>query len=150
MGSVLLFLSVLTVLKLVIGAPCSLIESLDISGGFVHENGSVFMNNVEFKRETWYELEVEGEMKRYGCPCIGRVCLWKCCGDRQAYLGRNCTDTDLGEVNPFSPPVFKGREPSAVLSQDTFFYMYGRPCEDLYVLDSSSSDELYLQEVSFP
>lgn len=142
------FLLVLAVAS-VYGQPCSTKESLDITHGELFGNGSVVCDGVEYVRSAWYEAEVNGTSSRMGCPCIGRLCVWKCCPEGQAYYGRQCEESALAVVNPFSPPVFRGAEPAAVAAHERFFFMSTPLCEDKYVVDSSSPyDEMYLQEVS--
>ncbi|CAG9786836.1 unnamed protein product [Diatraea saccharalis] len=63
------------------------------------------------------------------------------------YIGKECRDTDLGVVNPFSPPVFKGAAPINVTAHERFFYMHNRLCEERYIADTNfPSNELYLQQ----
>lgn len=127
--------------------PCSSVESVDISDGEVHQNGSVLLNGIEFTNRAWYEVDQNGTMVRFGCPCINRICMWKCCGPEQAFYNMSCTNSTLTEVNPFNPPLYSGKEPLAKQAQDTFFYMYGQTCEVRYLVDTNS-DQLFLQEVS--
>lgn len=128
--------------------PCTMLESLDITNGVKHQNGSVIHDGVEYKSGTWYKEEVQGSVIIYGCPCIGRTCIWKCCGSQQAFFNRACNETDLSAVNPFSPPVYKGRELQNITAYEHFFYFYGRPCNDSYIVDTAfDGEELFVQAV---
>uniref|UniRef100_A0A1E1WCB0 G-protein coupled receptors family 2 profile 2 domain-containing protein n=2 Tax=Pectinophora gossypiella TaxID=13191 RepID=A0A1E1WCB0_PECGO len=128
-------------------APCSTVESLDISTGELFENGTVIHNGIEYPSSAWYTVVEEGREVRFGCPCIGRTCLWKCCAEGHMYFNKSCTATDMEEVNPFRPTVFKGRDPLDVAADRHFFYMYNRPCTDRYLVDTlSSRDEVFVQE----
>lgn len=128
--------------------PCSRDESLNITNGVVFENGSVVHDGLEYPDGTWYVSDVDGSDVRFGCPCIGRLCLWKCCGIGQMFLNRTCGDADASEANPFNPPVFKGRELTQVVAYKHFFYMPRQSC-DMYAVDSNApNEEIYLQEVS--
>lgn len=128
--------------------PCSRLESLNITSGVEYSNGSVIYDEVEYAKENWYEVEEEGVTVRFGCPCVGRVCLWKCCGDGQAFFNKSCEATDYAVVNPFSPPVFKGKEAIDVTAKRSFFYMYSRLCDDRYLVDPSSpTEEIFIQQV---
>lgn len=128
--------------------PCSDIESLNITDGLQFPNGSIIYENVEYIEGTWYEKTVEDVMLKYGCPCIIRPCIWKCCDEGQAFFDRSCNFTDDESINPFSPQVFKGKWPVSVDADKHFFFMYGIPCGDRYLLDSSESGvEMFIQEV---
>lgn len=129
-------------------ALCPSIESLDISDGFVHDNGSVFMFGIEFTKQSWYDVVENETTVRFGCPCIERLCMWKCCEVKQAFYNLSCENSSLAEVDPFSPQMYKGQEPSAVLARNTFFYMHGTPCVERYLVDTGVGEQLFLQEVS--
>lgn len=129
------------------GQPCTTKESLNITNGELFENGSVIFEGLEYPSSVWYEVTEDGVISRMGCPCVGRVCVWKCCPAGQAYYNRQCKESELEVVNPFSPPLFKGVNPVNGTAQ--FFYMNNRLCEDRYMVDSSSPyEEMYIQEVS--
>lgn len=145
----LLFLIYTSLVTICTCKPCTNVESLDISGGVLHDNGSVVYDGFEYTSSTWYEVEEDERVIRYGCPCINRVCVYKCCGLGEAFFNTTCRETDLAEVNPFSPSVYKGKELSNLLAHEHFFYMYRRPCNDRYLVDTASGvEELYIQEVS--
>lgn len=129
--------------------PCTREESLNITSGVRFENGSIIYDGVEYIKTSWYEEEMaDGEVVTLGCPCIGRVCLWKCCGSGMMYLNRTCQDVDTSEVNPFSPTVYKEREPTNITGHEHFFYMYKLSC-DKYLVDSNTpGEEIYVQNVS--
>ncbi|CAK1580414.1 unnamed protein product [Parnassius mnemosyne] len=147
MKKVLVITHILFVIYFCNCTPCNRIESLNITNGVTFPNGSIIYDGVEYKRETWYELEEDGTTVRLGCPCIERVCLWKCCNKGQAFFNKSCADTDDSTVNPFSPPVYKGRDPLNVTSHSHYFYMYSRLCEDRYLLDTNSpTEEIFIQE----
>lgn len=154
MGSVLLqvYLTIALVFSYGNCDPCARVESLDISVGvIVTENGSMIHNGVEYGMGEWYEAEEDGVQKRFGCPCIRRTCLWKCCGGGEAFLNKTCNATEITEVNPFNPPVFEGQKQLNISAHEHFFYMYNQLCiEDRYLVDPSlSSEELYIQQVEF-
>jgi hypothetical protein len=129
--------------------PCSVKESLNVTSGELFFNGSVIYDGLEYPSSAWYETEEEGMVVRWGCPCIGRVCLWKCCPKGQMFFGRECYDTDFSGVNPFSPPVHKGDNPVNVTAHERFFFMHNRLCDDRYGVDTDSDNEhIYIQEVS--
>ncbi|XP_039753627.1 G-protein coupled receptor Mth2-like [Pararge aegeria] len=137
---------IITGLVCVNSTPCSRDESLNITTGITFENGSVLYDGLEYVDGTWYVLDIDGLDVRFGCPCIGRRCLWKCCGIGQMFLNRTCADVDVSEANPFNPPVFKGRDPVNVIAHLNFFYMPRQSCE-MYLVDSNSPvEEIYLQE----
>lgn len=128
--------------------PCLRVESIDVTSADVFANGSIVHDGIEYKKEVWYEVEEDGEKLRFGCPCIGRICLWRCCQPGEIFEDRNCTSSDLPEVNPFSPSVYNGRELTNVNAADHFFYMYNRLCEERYLVDTMlNNEELYIQEV---
>lgn len=135
-----------------VNCQCSPKESLNITDGEAFQNGSVFHDGVEYIRSSWYEVEEEGVVSRMGCPCIGRVCLWKCCPEGQALNDfRECQDSDsLGVENPFNPPVYKGADRVNVTAHERFFYMTNRLCDERYMVDTAAPNEkLYVQEVSY-
>ncbi|XP_072949346.1 G-protein coupled receptor Mth2-like [Epargyreus clarus] len=126
--------------------PCSRTESLNITSGVILPNGNVLYGGIEFSSDKWYEVEEDGVNVRFGCPCIGRICIWKCCNAREAFYNRSCTETDLPEVNPFSPAVYNGRNATNITAHQHFFYMHKLSCEK-YVVDSISPyEEIYIQE----
>lgn len=128
--------------------PCSRVESIDITSAEVFANGSIVHNGIEYSKSVWYEVEENGEKLRFGCPCIGRTCLWKCCNIGEMYVDRNCTNSDMPDVNPFSPAVYMGREKVNVVAVDHFFYMTNRPCIDRYIVDTLvGNEDLFIQEV---
>lgn len=122
---------------------------MNITSGVSFENGSIIYDGMEYIKTSWYEEEMaDGEVVTFGCPCIGRVCLWKCCGPGMMYVNRTCRDVDTSEVNPFSPTVYKERERTNITGHDHFFYMYELSC-DKYLVDSNTpGEEIYLQKVS--
>lgn len=144
MKSLLLLVQVLAVTQLGGCSLCSSVESLDITEGWVHSNGSILLYGIEFITGTWYEVVESNQTTRYGCPCIGRACMFKCCPAGQEYLNSVCVDSNSSD--PFSPQLFKEQEPSALKAEDTFFYLHGRACDDSYLADSGV-EELYIQEV---
>lgn len=149
MKLILFFVTQFLFLSQVICVPCPRVESVDISTGVVHPNGSMIHNNIEYASNTWYEVIEGNSTIVLGCPCIGRVCLWKCCREGQMFYNRSCTSTDLEAVNPFNPPVFKGTEPSSMEASNDFFYMYNQLCSDRYLVDSlMDNEEVFIQEVS--
>lgn len=128
--------------------PCSKEQSLNITDGVQYDNGSIIFDGLEYTSSSWFEEEINGMYTQFGCPCIGRVCLWKCCNTGMMYLNKTCSPADRTEVNPFNPPVFKGQEKSNVIANQHFFYMSGLAC-DKYLVDSNTpGEEIYLQEVS--
>ncbi|XP_037971181.2 G-protein coupled receptor Mth2 isoform X2 [Plutella xylostella] len=130
--------------------PCSKIESVDITGAVRLDNGSVLSGGLEYSSEEWYEETKDGATMLLGCPCLKRTCVWKCCGDGEAFFGRSCNATDASEVNPFSPPVYNGTAALDVEAHDLFFYMHtamGDVCEDRYLVDPGASNEqIYIQQ----
>ncbi|RVE50886.1 hypothetical protein evm_004453 [Chilo suppressalis] len=145
MGGPLMLLLLLT--AAVNCEPCDLKESLNITGGELLANGSVFHDGIVYGISAWFKSETDGVESWFGCPCIGRLCVWKCCPKGQAMYGRVCGDSDLGVVNPFSPTVFKGLEPSNVKAHERFFYMDNRLCDDRYLVNTSLPyNEIYLQQ----
>ncbi|KAM3965299.1 G-protein coupled receptor Mth2 [Aphomia sociella] len=142
-GSTAVFVFLLLIISCVICNPCSKVDSINITDGVLYVNGSVIHNGLEYKSETWYEVDAV----RWGCPCIGRMCIWKCCGPNKLYKNNECTESDLDVVNPFNPPVHKGREVLTINAHEHFFYMYSTLCVDKYLVDSGSDyEELFLQE----
>lgn len=146
MKPLLLVLQILAVTRFGVCTLCSSVERLNITEGWVHPNGSIFQYGIEFTSENWYEVEENNQTTtRYGCPCIGRICMFKCCPAGQMYYNSSCRESD--STDPFSPPLFKEQEPSALKADDVFFYIHGRACEDSYLADTGVED-LYIQEVS--
>lgn len=128
--------------------PCTDVQRVDITGGIEFGNGSIIYKNVEYVLNTWYEEIVDGIVLRYGCPCIGYTCLWKCCGEGNAFFGRNCNETDDPSLHPFSPSLYKGKDPIELSADEHFFFMYAIPCSERYLLDSNSRNvEMYIQQV---
>lgn len=129
--------------------PCTRVQSLNITTGVKYENGSVIHDGLEFKSDAWYEVEEDGVVSILGCPCIGRICVHRCCGSGSMFYNTTCTESNASAINPFSPAVYKGRELTEIQAHEHFFYLYVRPCAESYLVDSgASSEELYLQEVS--
>lgn len=137
----------LLVLRGIEGTPCTRVRSVDITNGVKHPNSSVTYEGVEYKVGTWYELEENGTTLVLGCPCIGRICIHRCCSQGSAYYNWSCTETNSSAINPFSPPVYNGKVKSSVVAHEQFFYLYSRPCSDSYAVDSGTpGEELYIQE----
>lgn len=128
--------------------PCTEVESVNITLGEQYPNGSVIHEGFEYKSDTWYKVDDEDGMSTiYGCPCIGRICIWKCCGHQSAFINRSCEPTDLSSVNPFNPSVYKGKELLNVSANEHFFYINKFPCDDRYLVDSASGgEELFIQK----
>lgn len=144
----ILVLAILLIINCVDCNPCSRVESIDITSGEVFANGSIVHNGIEYSKSVWYEVQENEEMLRFGCPCIGRTCLWKCCNLGEMVVNVNCTSSDMPEVNPFSPSIYMGRELVEVEAKDHFFYMTNRPCQLRYLVDTLVDDEeLFIQEV---
>ncbi|CAF4934006.1 unnamed protein product [Pieris macdunnoughi] len=120
---------------------CSRDERLNITEGVKFENESILFEDVEYVKGNWFELE-DGT---FGCPCIGRTCLWKCCGAGQAYVNRSCTDVDMTEVNPFNPPVYKGAEATSINASAQFFYKYTLSCPK-YLVGARNNEFTYIQK----
>lgn len=144
MKTLLLVVQVLAVTRLGGCSPCTLVESLDITEGWVHPNGSILLYGIEFTTDNWYEVEETNQTTRYGCPCIGRICMFKCCPDGQEFHNKSCLGSN--STDAFSPQLFKEQEPSALKAEDSFFYMHGRVCEESY-LAIDGVEQLYIQEV---
>lgn len=146
-----LVLAFLLIINCVDCNPCTRVESIDITTAEVFANGSIVHNGIEYSRSVWYEVEENGEKLRFGCPCIGRTCLWKCCNLGEMYVNRNCTSSDSPEVNPFSPSVYTGTETVNVEAKDHFFYMTNRVCDERYLVDTLVANEaLFIQKVRSP
>ncbi|XP_068633391.1 G-protein coupled receptor Mth2-like [Battus philenor] len=129
------------------GNPCKRIESLNITNGVEYANGTVIYDGLHYDRQAWYEIEEDGVVVKLGCPCIQRVCLWKCCGDGQAFFNKSCETTDKSVVNPFSPLVYEGKEPLEFTPNKEFFYMHTKLCDDRYLVDTLSGREnIYIQK----
>ncbi|XP_045536560.1 G-protein coupled receptor Mth2 [Papilio machaon] len=127
-------------------SPCKRTESLNITNGVVFDNGTVLFDGVQYTRETWYDLEEDGVVTRYGCPCIGRTCLWKCCGEGQAFFNKSCLNTDYSAANPFNPPVHKGKD-QVDFASNKFFYMYTKLCTERYLVDPNTGlEDIFIQE----
>lgn len=130
-------------------SPCKISESLNITGGVEFHNGTVLFDGVQYTRKTWYDLEEDGIVTRYGCPCIGRPCLWKCCGEGQAFFNKSCLNTDYSAVNPFNPSVHRGKD-QVDFASNKFFYMYTRLCTERYLVDPNTGrEDIFIQEVFF-
>ncbi|CAH0715419.1 unnamed protein product, partial [Brenthis ino] len=127
-------------------SPCTKEHSLNITNGVQYENGSIIFDDIEYISSSWFQEEVDGVLTTFGCPCIGRVCLWKCCDLGMMYLNRTCTEVDNSEVNPFRPPVYKGREMSTLTANQHFFYMYRLSCEKYLVDSNTPGEDIYIQE----
>lgn len=141
-------LAFLLIINCVSCNPCPRVESIDITSAEVFANGSIVHNGIEYTQSVWYEVVENGEKLRFGCPCIERICLWKCCDPGEMYVDRNCTSSDWPDVNPFSPSVYKGRELVNVVANDHFFYMHNRLCFDRYRVDTQvGNEDLFIQEV---
>ncbi|XP_028172671.1 uncharacterized protein LOC114361726 [Ostrinia furnacalis] len=128
---------------------CSTKESLNITSGELFSNGSVLHDGIEYVKSSWYEVVEDGVSSLMGCPCIGRVCLWKCCPNGQSLnFLRKCQDSDtLGVESFFSPPVFKGVDRVNVLAHEKFFYISNLLCDEKYMVDPSLPyEEFYIQE----
>nr|QZD25057.1 GPCR24 [Spodoptera exigua] len=147
MKLVLVAVSALLVVGIIGGTPCTRVRSVDITDGVKHPNSSVIYEGVEYKDGTWYELEENGTTLVLGCPCIGRICIHRCCREGTAFFNGSCTETNSSAINPFSPPVYNGKVMSSVVAHEQFFYLYSRPCDDSYGVDSGApGEELYIQE----
>lgn len=144
MKTLLLLVQILAVTRLGGCSLCPSVESLNITEGLVHPNGSILLYGIEFITGTWYEVEESNQTVRYGCPCIGRTCMFKCCPAGQEYFNSLCVDSNSS--NTFSPQLYKEQQLSALKAEDTFFYLHGRACDDNY-LAVSGVEELYIQEV---
>ncbi|KOB73813.1 Methuselah-like protein 10, partial [Operophtera brumata] len=141
----LLLVQILAVIRVGSCIPCSTLESLNITEGWLHPNNSIFQYGIEFKSGSWYEVKENDQTTRYGCPCIEKLCMFKCCPAGQLFYNSTCWESD--SMEPFSPPLFKEQEPSALKVDDTFYYLYGRACAQGYLADTGV-EELYIQEVS--
>ncbi|CAK1551200.1 unnamed protein product [Leptosia nina] len=124
---------------------CSRDESLNITEGVKFENGSIIFEDIEYSEGHWYELVQDEVTTVFGCPCIGRICMWKCCGQGKSYVNRSCTDVDIAEVNPFNPPIFSGTESTNVVASEAFFYKYTLSCEK-YLVGAGANEYIYLQK----
>ncbi|XP_041979059.1 G-protein coupled receptor Mth2-like [Aricia agestis] len=137
----MLKLIVLSVLVLkVLSNPCAEDQSVDVSSGERYSNGSIVHAGVEYTSGTWYQSE-NGTL---GCPCLVRICLWKCCGENQSYVNRSCQDTSSDE--PFNPPVYNGTELTEISAIHHFYYMHNIKCDKYLVDSNSSAEDMYLQE----
>lgn len=149
MKTILFAVTQLLVIVSIQCTPCTKVQSLDITDGVKHPNSSVIFEGVEYKDGTWYELEENGTTLVMGCPCIGRTCVHRCCKRGTAFFNGSCTETNSSAINPFSPPVYSGKVVTSVAAHEQFFYLYVRPCDDSYLVDSGvPGEELYIQEVT--
>lgn len=140
----MMWLLLFVLVKLAEGNPCPIVESLTITDGLQHENGSISYNGLIYPSGSWYEDELDNVSVILGCPCIGRICMFKCCPDEQEYVGSDCVSSNTSA--PFSPPLFKEQQPSALKAHESFFYLHGRTCDDSFLADTAIV-ELYIQEV---
>lgn len=148
MKTILLAVTQILVFGSIECTPCARVQSLDITKGVVFENSSVLYDGLEYIYGSWYEVEDNGTTVRLGCPCIGRICVHRCCSRGSAFFNSMCTETNSSAINPFSPPVYNGKQLSSLVAHEQFFYLYQRPCNDSYLVDSGvANEELYIQEV---
>lgn len=145
----ILFLVHILVIGGVQCTPCPRIQSVNITGGVTHINGSVIYDGMEYVSGTWYEEEEDGVLVLLGCPCIERICIHRCCPSGSMYINSSCAPSSASVINPFSPSVYQGRELTNIVAHEHFFYLYAKPCNDSYVVISgTNNEEVFIQEVS--
>ncbi|CAB3261606.1 unnamed protein product [Arctia plantaginis] len=146
MKAILFFVQILVIAS-VQCTPCPRIQSLNITGGVTYLNGSVIYDGVEYVSGTWYEVEEDGVLVLLGCPCIGRICIHRCCPSGSMYINSSCAPSTSSVINPFSPSVYQGRELTSIVAHEHFFYLYVKPCNDSYVVISgTNNEEVFIQE----
>ncbi|XP_060803122.1 G-protein coupled receptor Mth2 [Amyelois transitella] len=142
------FMTNLLVISLVSCNPCSRQQSINITSGDLQDGNSILHGGLVYKTGQWYEVEEDGIVSRFGCPCLesNRVCIRKCCNPRHMYLGYTCKEPPEESLLVFNPKVHKGKDLLNVTASLHFFYLHGLQC-DKYLVDPSVDPEvLYIQE----
>jgi hypothetical protein len=124
--------------------PCSFIETVNITGGYVDiERNYIYQSDV-YPLGTYQEFDyIEGIEKNRtnvdphirGCICKLKPCIRLCCqGDENIFNGNCHKSKNITVVNE------DNEDETVDLSDNNYGILVGRPCKVLFRLDSADYD----------
>lgn len=130
--------------------PCNFFDSINITEGNRHENGSFTFNGIEYTNGLYAEVDyivpiAENPGKKEsvdphfrGCLCNLTTCIRLCCPPGQVSDGDTCYSNDLAKN--IESMIYNGNNLSGVLLDKHFGYVHDKFCtnDGLYPLDNYS------------
>lgn len=129
--------------------PCNFIDSIDISGGNLQSNRSIFFNEIEFSEENYAEVNyilrngtTSTIVKPYfrGCPCNIKTCIRLCCpfGSFAFNLTSNgeftCSKNETAK-NIKSQILYENNNRTEILNLPKHFSFIDRACKRHFFAD---------------
>lgn len=122
--------------------PCSIFDTVDISNGTLHEDGSITHDGIKYATEhyeyynfiyndVYTKVSVAKHVR--GCICFYKTCIRSC-----------CDDDDDGDDDD----ICKGNSSVSNDNGKNYAIVYGKPCENGYLVPAGDEQiKLYYDEV---
>lgn len=116
--------------------PCSILDTINITSGYLDNNGNFHHNGVVYEDGTFAEYDyivkdfknkIKVEPHIRGCICKYRPCIRLCCDDNDN--NTSCVKTD-SIIVPTSDD-----EIEIDLFGKQYGVLVGRPCKEMYILE---------------
>lgn len=128
---------------------CDTKDSVDITNGELLSNGTILSNGILYPpKHVYFNNET---LRTYGCVCKVKNCVRKCCSIGSVmYMNatfKSCAylpDEGIMMNRGFNLHYVNRVKKNVKLNDSDFGYVYGKPCDDVYLEDKS----WFLQEVS--
>lgn len=125
--------------------PCSFIETVNITGGYVDIDRNFVHNSDVYPLGMYQEFDyIEDHTKSRtsvnphirGCLCNLKPCIRLCCQDNGTKFDSMCYKSDK-----FTVVNADNEEETIDLNDNYYGTLVGRPCKVMYVLDVNDYDE---------
>ncbi|XP_062525808.1 G-protein coupled receptor Mth isoform X4 [Bombyx mori] len=133
---------------------CDTKDSVDITNGELLSNGTILSNGILYPpKHVYFNNET---LRTYGCVCKVKNCVRKCCSIGSVmYMNstfKSCAylpDEGIMMNRGFNLHYVNRVKKNVKLNDSDFGYVYGKPCDDVYLEDKSwflqEDGKLYIQ-----
>ena len=125
--------------------PCSFIETVNITGGYVDIDRNFIFNSDAYPLGSYQEFDYLEDVARKrvsvdphirGCICKLKPCIRMCCQEQEKKFDSNCFQSNtITVVNEFN------EDEKIDLNDNYYGILIGRPCKELYSLDVNDYDD---------
>nr|AEM43038.1 methuselah-like protein 10 [Bombyx mori] len=121
---------------------CDTKDSVDITNGELLSNGTILSNGILYPpKHVYFNNET---LRTYGCVCKVKNCVRKCCSIGSVmYMNstfKSCAylpDEGIMMNRGFNLHYVNRVKKNVKLNDSDFGYVYGKPCDDVYLEDKS-------------
>lgn len=127
--------------------PCEYLDSLNITDGIRHTDGSIEFNGMIFTQDQYARIDyvLENGMTHKivqpyvrGCVCRMKTCVRLCCpyGSFYDYVNRTCHPHDSERVRRLKTDVLdEHKQTKSIILDHHFAYVNDRSCHQRYLVD---------------